>query len=435
LAGGFFLFLKSKVYFRPPAILKMIKLVPFQAVRPARDKAHLVASRSYVTYTLAALKRKLTENPYSFIHIINPEFASGETIKKNSPLRFKKVRERYLTFLEERVLRRDDRKSFYLYEQSTPTSSFTGIIGGVSTLDYKKGSIRKHEQTLTKREKMFCDYLDVCGFNAEPVLLTYPENISTIDAFKATKKLERPEYEFATTDKTIHRMWVISEKEDITRLQSAFEKVDALYIADGHHRMASSALLAEKKSGENPNHKGTEEYNFTMALIMPGEMLKISPFHRLIGNQYNMTDTELLNSISEKYEIKKASNTTLPDSKRQFGLRLRSGWYELTLKSFEGDNTARCHLDAVILTNTILEPIFEIFDQKTDKRIQFIPGNMNLSSYEKAIERGQHKALFTLSSVSSQELYAISDEGSTMPPKTTFIEPKLRSGLTIMNLK
>jgi uncharacterized protein (DUF1015 family) len=413
----------------------MIKIVPFKSVRPPRDKAHLVASRSYVSYTPAALKRKLSENPYSFIHIINPEFASGESIKRNSPERFEKVRERYNTFLNEKTLRRDDQSAFYLYEQSTPTDNFIGIIGGVSTSDYKKGLIKKHEQTLTKRETMFCKYLDVCGFNAEPVLLTYRENISAIDTFKATKKLERPEYEFTTTDKITHKLWVIANDGDIQRIQAAFKKVEALYIADGHHRMASSYLLSEKKLLTNPNHSGNEEYNFTMALIIPGETLKISPFHRLIGREMNISDDELLELIRFKYDVKKVNDRFLPDTKRQFGLRLKKGWFILTLKNFEGDNTALCHLDSVILTNTVLEPILGIFDQKTDKRIKFIPGNLDLALYEKNIEKGQSKALFTLSPVTAEELYAISDEGSTMPPKTTYIEPKLRSGLTIMNLK
>ncbi|MCZ4410733.1 DUF1015 domain-containing protein [Cryomorphaceae bacterium 1068] len=413
----------------------MINLVPFKAVRPPRDKAHLVASRSYVSYTPAALNRKLSENPYSFIHIINPEFSTGEKPKKNSRERFEKVRDQYLSFIKERNLLNDNEKAFYLYEQSSPWASFIGFIGGVSTIDYRKGLIKKHEQTLTKREKMFCEYLDVCGFNAEPVLLTYPEHISAIDAFKASKRLERPEYEFTTTDKTTHRMWIISDEEDIERIKIAFKKVDALYIADGHHRMASSALLAEKKAAENPDHTGLEDYNYTMALVMPGETLRISPFHRLIGKGMEIEDDQLLDSIRLKFTIKKVSSEFLPHSKRQFGLRLKSGWYVLSLKKFEGDESALSHLDSVILTATILEPILGITDQKTDKRIQFIPGNLSLAPYESSIERGNAKALFTLCEVTAEELYAISDEASTMPPKSTFIEPKLRSGLTIMNLK
>jgi len=413
----------------------MITVVPFKAIRPPRDKAHLIASRSYVSYTPSALKRKLSENPYTFIHIINPEFSTGEKPKKNSPERFEKVRDRYLSFLKERKLVQDNERAFYLYEQSTPTAGFIGFIGGVSTKDYRNGLIKKHEQTLTKRERMFSEYLDVCGFNAEPVLLTYPEHISAIDTFKAAKRLERPEYEFTTTDKTTHRLWVIAEEADIARIQKAFQKVDALYIADGHHRMASSALLAEKKAAENINHQGTEDYNYTMALVMPGETLKISPFHRIIGKEMQISDEELLDKLSVKFEVKKVKDAYLPQAKRQFGLRLQNGWYELSLKNFEGDESALSHLDSVILTKTVLEPILGIIDQKTDKRIQFIPGNIKLTPYENSIDRGGAKALFTLSEVTAEELYAISDEGSTMPPKSTFIEPKLRSGLTIMNLK
>ncbi|MGB6038196.1 MAG: DUF1015 domain-containing protein, partial [Cryomorphaceae bacterium] len=374
----------------------MINIVPFKAVRPPRDKAHLVASRSYVSYTPGALNRKLSENPYSFIHIINPEFSKGEKPKKNSPERFEKVRDQYLTFIKERCLLPDNEKAFYLYEQSSPRASFIGFIGGVSTADYRNGRIKKHEQTLTKREKMFCEYLDVCGFNAEPVLLTYPEHISAIDAFKATKRLERPEYEFTTTDRITHRMWIISDDDDIERIKAAFKKVDALYIADGHHRMASSALLAEKKANENPSHTGLEDYNYTMALVMPGETLRISPFHRMIGKGMDIEEDRLLESLSFKFDIKKLKSEFLPQEKRQFGLRLKSGWYMLILKNFEGNESALSHLDSVILTEIILEPILKITDQKTDKRIQFIPGNLSLAPYEASIDRGNAKALFTV---------------------------------------
>lgn len=413
----------------------MINIAPFSAVRPPRDKAHLVASRSYVSYTPGSLNRKLSENPFSFIHIINPEFSTGESIKKNSPERFEKVRDKYLSFLNEKILIKTNKKAFYLYEQATPHTSFIGFIGGVSSHDYRQGLIKKHEQTLTKRESMFCSYLDVCGFNAEPVLLTYRENSAAIDTFKATKRLERPEYEFTTTDRITHRMWIISAEEDIERIQKAFKKIDALYIADGHHRMASSALLAEKRAAANPRHTGTEDYNYTMALVMPGETLKISPFHRLIGKEMKIDDALFLNELREKYDISKMENAFLPSAKRQFGLRLQSGWFRLLLKEFEGDDSAVSHLDSVILTETILEPILGIIDQKTDKRIRFIPGNEDLSLSENAVERGSASAIFTLCEVTADELYAISDEGSTMPPKSTFVEPKLRSGLTIMDLR
>ncbi|MEM9050830.1 MAG: DUF1015 domain-containing protein [Bacteroidota bacterium] len=412
----------------------MIHLKPFKAVRPPREKVHLVASRSYVTYTPGALSRKLSENPYSFIHIINPEFSTGEKTKKNSPERFKKVRKRYLDFLQDGFLESDHDRCFYLYDQSTPNGSFTGIIGGVSTEDYNSGRIKKHEQTLTKREQMFSDYLELCGFNAEPVLLSYREEVSSLEALYATIKLDRPEYEFTTTDQITHRLWAIQAPKDIARIESAFQKVECLYIADGHHRMASSALLAQKKRANNSVHMGDEDYNFTMAMIIQGEALRISPFHRAITKEIEIFPTSFLEQLSKEFEIKKLESPHFPNEKREFGLRLKDGWYKLKLKNFEGDSTTLSHLDAVILTNTILEPLLSIEDQKKDKRIQFIPESENFDLIENKVDSGQLSALFTLCPVSSQELYDISDEGSTMPPKTTYIEPKLRSGLTIMNL-
>jgi len=412
----------------------MIHLKPFKAVRPPREKVHLVASRSYVTYTPGALSRKLTENPYSFIHIINPEFSTGEKAKKNSPERFKKVRKRYLDFLENGFLESDEERCFYLYEQSTSKGSFTGLIGAVATEDYRSGNIKKHEQTLTKREKMFSEYLETCGFNAEPVLLSYREEVSSLKTLYASIKMERPEYEFTTTDTITHRLWTIRAERDLARIEGAFQKVESLYIADGHHRMASSSLLAQKKKTNNVEHTGEEDYNFTMTMIIQGEALRISPFHRVITKEIEIYPSTFLELLSKKFEIKKLESPHFPKEKREFGLRLEDGWYRLKLKNFEGDGTAVSHLDAVILTNTILEPILDIKDQKKDKRIQFIPENENFDLIETKVDSGQLSALFTLCPVSSQELYDISDEGSTMPPKTTYIEPKLRSGLTIMNL-
>lgn len=413
----------------------MIKISPFKAVRPERDKVHLVASRSYVTYTPGALKRKLEENPYSFIHIINPEFGSEVKSRKNSRERFEKVRGKYLSFIESEVLKEEDKSSFYLYEQETPYATFTGLICGVWTKDYEEGRIKKHEQTLTSREAMFCHYLDVCGFNAEPVLLTYRENLAGVDAFYASKKLERPEYDFTTTDKVTHRLWVIDNSKDQEKLMDWMSKIDCLYIADGHHRMASSALLAKKFARENRSHTGHENYNYTMAMLMPGEQLQILPFHRLISGKFEFGGKTLPEKLSESYEVCKCTGCFRPGSKRQFGMRLKDGWYILKLKAYPGGKDAYQHLDSVILTKTILEPIFGIYDQKTDPRIRFIPDTSELGSIEKSIETGKSTALFTMYGVSPEELFAVSDEGNTMPPKSTYIEPKLRSGLTIMPLK
>jgi uncharacterized protein (DUF1015 family) len=394
--------------------------------------AHLVASRSYVTYTPAALKRKLSENPYSFIHIINPEFKTGEKPRKNSTQRFKQVRKRFEEFLQNNFLQKDESPTFYLYEQSTCESTFTGIIGAVSNDDYKQGRIKKHEQTLTAREKLFCSYLDVCGFNAEPVLLTYRENLASLEALFGSVKLERPEYEFTTTDGATHKMWMITQEKEVQRIQSAFKKVDSLYIADGHHRMASSNLLSEKRGGAETTDSNL--YRHTMAMVMHGDQLKIHPFHRLLSKTCTLATEELLQILDAKFFIEKSDQPVFPFEKRKFGLKLKDSWYELRLKEFEGGSKAVHHLDSQILFESVLRPIFGIQDQKTDKRLSFVAGNKDTSEVEKAVDLGRHFALITLASVDPEEVFDISDEGSTMPPKSTYIEPKLRSGLTIMNL-
>jgi uncharacterized protein (DUF1015 family) len=388
-----------------------------------------------VSYSPSALKRKLTENPFSFIHIINPEFGREQKSRKNSPERFTKVREKYESFRQADILFTEEDPAFYLYEQVTPTATFTGLICGVSTGDYRSGKIKKHEQTLTSRENMFCQYLDISGLNAEPVLLTYRENLAGVEAFFASKKLERPEYEFTTTDRVTHRLWVIKDQGEQQKLMEGMKRIDCLYIADGHHRMASSALLAEKRRRENPHHTGREYYNFTMAMLMPGDHLQILPFHRLLSAKCTIEDSRLLEQLRRSYDISRCIDCFRPSAKRQFGMRLKDGWYSLRLKEYSGGKNAYAHLDSVILTESILKPIIGIVDQKTDPRIQFIPDTEEIGQYERMIDAGKSKALFTMHRVEPEELYAVSDEGSTMPPKSTYIEPKLRSGMVIMPLR
>jgi uncharacterized protein (DUF1015 family) len=412
----------------------MISVKPFPAIRPTRDKVHLVASRSYVSYKPAALKRKLTENPYSFIHIINPEFGQAIKTKPNSPERFKKVAERFRSFQKEAVLVKDRQACFYLYQQITPDASFKGVICGVSTRDYSEGRIKIHEQTLTHREEIFCKYLDICGFNAEPVLLTYRENLATLDAFFATKMLERPEYDFSSTDRIRHRLWLIESRWEQEAINQAFSKVNELYIADGHHRMASSALLGKKRKAENSNHSGDEMYNYALAMLMSAENLRIAPFLRIIKNNFEISDEELLRQLREDFDVEPCPDCYRPIAKRIFGLRLKSGWYQLRLKSVPRAERATDHLDPVLLTRYVLEPLFGIFDQKTDNRILFAPDKGDITSFELEVDREKFKAIFTSYPVSAEELFEVSDASEIMPPKSTYIEPKLRSGLTIMDL-
>lgn len=395
--------------------------------------AHLVASRSYVTYKPAGLKRKLTENPYTFIHIINPEFGKAERTAPNSDRRFEKVKMRYKEFREAGTLVQDEVPAFYVYRQDTAEASFTGIICGVAVREYLSGKIKIHEHTITKREETFCRYLDICGFNAEPVLLTYRENTAEVSALTASISALRPDFDFTTTDRHRHRLWPVTAQEAVNKIQTSFGKISDLYIADGHHRSASSALLSQKRASGTSGSDASMS-NFILAMLIPSDQLMIKPFHRLICN-HEMRDGEaLLRKLHRDFSITPASDPVLPEDKRTWGLRLKSGWFKLTLNTPVQASTASDKLDAVILTKKILEPHFGIADQKTDHRVQFIPGTDEVRPYERDIDSGKCTALITLCKVDVEELFDVADAGEIMPPKSTWIAPKLRSGLTIMAL-
>jgi uncharacterized protein (DUF1015 family) len=411
----------------------MARIIPFKAVRPPRDKVHLVASRSYLTYKTRHLNRKLNENPYSFIHIINPEFKTGKRSRPNSDGRFKKVKGRFGDFMDQEILKADKMESFYVYRQITPDGTFTGVICGVHVEEYLNGHIKKHEQTLTSRVEVFTRYLDICDFNAEPVLLTYRDHDIMIGNLLATHMAARPDYDFTTTDKVRHKLWPISKPEDLKAIQAEFSKLEYLYIADGHHRMASSAHLGELRR-QRPGWKSSDISNFALAFVIPEKNLSIEPFHRVLTLEAPVVESELIAELEKYFEVQKKTKAFYPANNGNFGMRLPSGWYSLELKEQIEAKSPVEGLDPMVITKKILEPIFGIHDQKTDRRITFVPGNQPIGPHEESIDQGNTSVLFTLHPVSTDQLFEVSDASETMPPKSTFIQPKLRSGLTIMQL-
>ena len=411
----------------------MSKIIPFRAVRPPRDKVHLVASRSYVSYDHAQLHQKLRDNPYSFIHIINPEFGDQIKTEPNSPERFDLIKNRYQDFIDREYLFQEDTDAFYIYRQTTPNQVFTGIVCGVDIREYLSGKIKIHEHTITSRVQTFTKYLDICDFNAEPVLLTFPHQKIDFHQLIDGVVKESPEYDFTTTNMNRHEVWVITDDKDITQIQKEFETINSLYIADGHHRMASSVNLGENRKARN---SWTEDHicNYALAMLIPDDILSIQPFHRILQLEEEIDEVSLMETLSKNFEVQSCGNCFIPDEPQKFGMRLKSGWYTLKLKVEIEQKRVIDGLDPVVLTNQVLEPIFNIYDQKTDERISFIPGKDPIDSFEKAIDNGFYSVLFTLYPVSPEELFAVSDAGEVMPPKSTYIEPKLRSGLTMMKL-
>ncbi|TXN35465.1 DUF1015 domain-containing protein [Flagellimonas hymeniacidonis] len=408
----------------------MAQIKPFKAIRPTKDKAAFVASRSYEEYSKNELKAVLKYNPFSFLHIINPGFKFDKNITGKE--RFKLVHNRYTEFLEDTIFQKDEQPCFYLYQIEKGLFKTLGFFCACSVLDYQNDIIKKHEDTIQRREKLFADYLQTVGFNAEPVLMTYADNES-VSAILKKETSTTPEYDFTTTDKINHRLWKVEKKASIETLQATFASISALYIADGHHRSASSNLLAKKLKTENKEHIGDEAYNFFMAYLIPESEIKIYEFNRMVKDLNGLTKNEFLIQLDTHFRIeKKEDGLYKPTRKHHFSMYLDGEFYSLYLrKTVYKFTDALSELDTQILYKTILEPILGISDLRNDKRISYGYGKNNIIKMKDSIDTGEFAVGFSLVPINMNEIKAIADAGLVMPPKSTYIEPKLRSGLAI----
>ncbi len=411
----------------------MATIKPFKAIRPARDKVAFVASRSYEEYQEEELQSILKFNPFSFLHIINPGFKFDKSITGKE--RFKLVHNRYLEFLEDAIFEKDEAPSLYLYKITNENFSSLGLFCATSVQDYRDNIIKKHEDTIEKREILFADYLKTVGFNAEPVLMTYKDD-KVIASILEREVQNVPIYNFTTTDKVQHQLWKISKKETISALEDAFYKMDALYIADGHHRSASSCLLAEASSKANKDHSGKESYNFFMSYLIPESEVKIYEFNRMVKDLNGLSKEEFLIQLDTYYRIEKRDDGIYkPSKKHHFSMYLDGEFYSLYLrKKVYQFSDALSELDTQILYKTILEPVLGISDLRNDKRIAYGYGKYNLIKMKNNIDNGDFAVGFGLVPITVNEIKAIADAGLVMPPKSTYTEPKLRSGLAIYEI-
>ena len=407
---------------------------PFKAVRATRDKVAVVSSKSYEAYTIDQLNAKLAFNPYTFLHVINPGYKYHKK-EITGEQRFKLVHNRYLEFKEEGYLREDEVSSFYIYEKVTSSHSYCGIIAATCVDDYHNNVIKKHESTLHEREVLFQDYLKNTGFNAEPVLLTYPDN-EKIETIIKKYKGNRPEYEFSSTDKDLHKLWIISSIEDIKTISKAFKTIDTLYIADGHHRSTSSCMLAQNLATLNTNHTGNEPYNFFMSYLLPESQLCIYEFNRFIKDLNGLTSKEFLIELDTIFKIEnKGQELYKPNKKHHFSMYLEGNFYSLALrKSALAFDNPLSELDAHILFETVLKPILGINDIRNSSKIIYSQDKSGGLELKTKVDEGLFKVSFGMRPTTIAEIKNIVDSGLIMPPKTTYIEPKLRSALTIYEI-
>lgn len=408
----------------------MTVIRPFRAIRPTRDKAHLVATRPFYDYKKNVLKAKLEHNPYTFLHVINPEFHTEDKTMPNSPERFQKIRNKFDEFIREGIFIQEEKECLYLYRQTKEGHEFTGIIGGASVDQYHCGQIKKHEDTLTSREEIFSEYLKIVEFHVEPVLLFHRKH-EKLNQLLALIAMERPEYEFSSNNRVKHEVWVIKQKEHIDLIQNYYTEIKDVYIADGHHRCASSARYRESLGDTH-----TAIQNHFLAYFISEEKLKILDYNRLVKNLNNLSSEAFLEKVGESFIVTEIhKEDAAPSGLHEISMYLNEQWYKLTAKEGTFDRTHPVYrLDTDILTKNILSPILGIDDLKTDQNISFINGEKGMEGIENAVKLGDAKVGFGLFPVSVEHLKRVSQEDLIMPPKSTWIEPKLRSGLTIFPL-
>lgn len=414
----------------------MAIVLPFKAYRPVLDKVHLVASRSLDGYQPNELKDKLTGNPYTFLHVINPDFADGIKTKAGSPERLKKIKWQFKNFVNEQILFQDQQAAFYIYRQIKEGHHYLGIIACTSIDDYMNGVIKIHEQTITQREERLKEYLEVCEFNAEPVLFCYPNDVE-LDAVVEDVAKANPDYDFTTTDKVRHTLWVVSSDLLIDKITERFAQMPAIYIADGHHRSASSALLGKTLRANKGGYTGKEPFNYYLGVFFAETQLKIYDYNRVVRDLHGLSVDDLLENLKSKFEVSiKNVDYYKPEAKHELSMYANGQWYSLIAKEGTYNSADPVgSLDASILTEHILSPLLDIHDLKTDPRIGFVPGIKGAKALKQQVDEGKAIVAFGLYPVTMEQLKWIADTNNIMPPKSTWVEPKMRSGLVIYSFE
>jgi uncharacterized protein (DUF1015 family) len=405
----------------------MAKIIPFRAVKPSKDKVSLVTSRAYDDYFPAELASQLDFNPFSFLHILNPAYVNHQKIGLER--RFKQVAQKYRDFIAEKTLVKDTQSCIFLYEIETKNNSFTGFIAGTSIEDYKNNKIKKHEDTFQYRVELYKDYMSQTGFNAEPTLLIYPDNLE-LDSWILDKKQQMPLYEFSTTRKEKHTLWVVDDKDNLEWLKQKFDAIGDLYIADGHHRTASAELLFE----ENKESKN-ESLHYFMSFLLAESQLKIYEYNRIIRDLNGFSKSDFINVLSKTFWIKnKEQELWKPTKKYEFGMYLDGEFYCLTLKNTNDFNTILETLDAQILYEKVLHPLLGINDLRNDERIDYISGNQSIVTMKEVVDEGDYEIGFMLFPATVSDIKTLADNNLIMPAKSTFFEPKFRNGLLVYEL-
>lgn len=413
----------------------MVKIKPFKGIRPPKELAQEVASRPYDVLNSQEAKAEAGEK--SLLHIIKPEIDFDPIIDEHSQEAYNKAMENFQNWQQNGWLVQDEKELYYVYAQTMDGRTQYGLAVACHFEDYMEGKIKKHELTRPDKEEDRMIHVRNQNANIEPVFFAYPAIKEIDDIVANVVSSKNPDYDFVAEDGFGHHLWTIEDDAVINRITEIFAEQPALYVADGHHRTAAAARVGQEKKANNPNHTGNEEYNYFLSVIFPDNQLNIIDYNRVVKDLNGLTPAQLIEKIGESFDIEeKGAEIYKPTTLHNFSMYLEGKWYSLTAKpgSYD-DNDPIGVLDVTVLSNHILDKILGIDDLRTSKRIDFVGGIRGLGELQRRVDSGEMAVAFALYPVSMKQLIDIADTGNIMPPKTTWFEPKLRSGLVIHSLK
>ena len=414
----------------------MATIKPFRGIRPPKEYVEKVESRPYDVLESDEARAEAGDNEMSLYHIIKPEIDFPEGTSEYDPRVYEKAAENFQKFQDRGWLVQDDKENYYIYAQTMNGKTQYGLVIGAYVEDYMNGTIKKHELTRRDKEEDRMKHVRVNNANIEPVFFAYPDN-EVLDKLIMRYAATTPEYEFiAPIDGFGHQFWIVSDEDDIKTITEEFRKMPALYIADGHHRSAAAALVGAEKAKQNPNHRGDEEYNYFMAVAFQASQLTVLDYNRVVKDLNGLTSGQFLDALRKNFVVEdKGIDIYKPACLHEFSLYLDGHWYALTAKEGTYDNTDPIGvLDVDISSRLILDEILQIGDLRSSKRIDFVGGLRGLIELKRRVDSGEMRAALALYPVSMQQIMDIADSGKIMPPKATWFEPKLRSGLVIHKL-
>lgn len=408
----------------------MATIRPFQCVRPRTDVANRVAALPYDVYNRQEAKAEVQREPLSFLKIDRAETSFDDSVDTYAPEVYQKAKELLQKDIRDGIYEKDSQKAYYVYELVMDGRSQTGLVACAAVDDYVNNVIKKHENTRADKEIDRITHVDTCSAQTGPIFLAYRSQKGINEIVTKAKETE-PLYDFTAVDGIEHRVWKIGNSTDVEYIQKTFASIDQIYIADGHHRAASAVKVGLKRRGENPNHNGTEEYNYFLSVLFPHDQLMIMDYNRTVKDLNGWTKEEFFSKVEENFQIEEMNEPVKPDRKGTFGMYLDKQWYQLTAdpKLFAGKDAVGC-LDVSVLQDYLLGPILGIGDPRTDARIDFVGGIRGLTELERRADEDMTVS-FSMYPTSITELFDVADQNLLMPPKSTWFEPKLRSGLFI----